>query len=110
MLDIYAHQGAAKAIEIMKLNKTQNQAGQLFRITHLWWQYEIGTENSPLKLQQNPINFEYSNSIWFTEICKFLTSFKIFIHIRSTWPLSHRENNRYIMDIAQEPHTPTKAL
>jgi hypothetical protein len=41
MLDIYARQGAVKAIKIMKLNKTQNKAGQLFRITYLWWQYEI---------------------------------------------------------------------
>jgi hypothetical protein len=43
-------------------------------------------------------------------ICKFLTSFKISIHIKSTWPLTHRENDRYIMDIAQEQDTPIKAL
>jgi hypothetical protein len=41
LLDIYAHQGAAKATQVMKLNRTQNQTGKLFRITYLWWGYKM---------------------------------------------------------------------
>jgi hypothetical protein len=70
MLDIYAHQGAAKAIQTIKLNTTQNLTGKLFRITYLWWQYEIGTKNCPFELKENKINIDYSNSTWFTELFK----------------------------------------
>jgi Reverse transcriptase-like len=110
MLDIYAHQGAVKALQIIKLNNTQQQTGKLFRIAYQWWRYEIGIEQCPFTVTETQINLEYSNSKWFNEIWKFLHEFEISIHIKSHWPNPLREKDRYLMDIAQEQKLPTKSL
>jgi hypothetical protein len=110
MLDVYAHQGAVKAIQVIQLNNTQKQTGKLFRITYLWCRYKIGIEKCPFTVSDNKINLEYSNAKWFNKIWKFLHKFKVSIHIKLQWPPLLRERDSYLMDIAQEQKLPTKSL
>jgi hypothetical protein len=100
--DVYAHQGALKAFQVIKLHTSKQQSGKLFCITYLWWRYEIGLENCPLSRLDNTIKVEYSNSKWITKLFTFLQKFQITIHIKSQWPDIFRERDRYLMDIGQE--------
>jgi hypothetical protein len=110
LLDVYAHQGALKAIQVIKLHTSKQQSGKLFRITYLWWRYEMGIEKCPFSSHDHTINVEYSNSKWLTDIFTFLQKFQITIHIKLQWPNMYEEKDRYLMDIGQEQKLPTKSL
>ena len=99
-LDIYAQQGSGNLIQIAKAGRDNSHKGTLFKIAYLWWRYILGLEQCPLNKSETGDRIQYTNSIWFTEVCQFIQNNSIYIDVNIDWKKKERENDEYIMDLA----------
>jgi hypothetical protein len=110
MMDIYVYQGSGNIIQLIRACRSKGKINQLFKITYLWWRYETGTKSCPLSTPAARLRLDYTNSKWINAIYQFTTTYDIQIYTNIESPSILPENDKFIMDLAQEQGFSLKIL